>query len=223
MSIALIQELYDTNNSGDLFLSLSLGNSITTGNSLILVITMASTNSINTIDLGLGVESPTLAVSKSVAGVKILIYYKHNSLGNYNDFEITTTSTGRVSANISEWSGLKNAAPEDIDSDSALLSTAVTTPLVSPSSFSNLVIVGGGWTANNYSSGPTNSFTRLTQTGGVAVFQEAAYLIQAAASDASSGWTLTAGINWASVIAVFGTIAAGPTPTQRQTGFFMRP
>ncbi len=79
----------------------------------------------------------------------------------------------------------------------------------------------GAWTANDYSSGPTNSFTRLTQTGGGAVFQESAYLIQAAVTAKSTGWSLTAGINWAADIFVFGAPTTGPTNAQRSAGFWL--
>ncbi len=113
-----------------------------------------------------------------------------------------------MSANFSEWSGLSNAAPSATNSDFGLANPTVTTGSVVPTTANNLVIGAGAWTANDYSTGPTNSFTRMTQTGGGTAWQEAAYLIQSSATSQSTGWGLSAGINWASAIAVFGAPAA---------------
>lgn len=83
-------------------------------------------------------------------------------------------------------------------------SSTVTTGSVTPISAHNLIVACGGWTANDYSTGPTNSFTRGTPAGGGSVWLESAYKTQTSATAASSGWGLTAGINWASAIVSFG-------------------
>ncbi len=159
--------------------------------------------------------------SNSVSGARTEIWYIHNIAANQTGVTIDTDNEITMVLNASEWSGLNNAVPEATNTNTATASTTVTTNSVTPSSAANLIIGMGGWTANDYSSGPTNSFNRMTQTGVGAIFQESGYLIQSSATANSTGWTLTAGINWAASIAAFGGPTTGPTPSQRSAGFFM--
>lgn len=155
--------------------------------------------------VGGGAESLDLDISSSTTGAQVYIFHVHDIAGG--ETAITVFADGlpvRLSICAIEVSGLANSVAEDTDIASALASATVTTPSVTPTSTNNLVVAVGGWTSNNYSTGPTNGFTRLTPTGGGAAWQEAAYIIQAAATAKSTGWGLTVGINWASAVCAFG-------------------
>ena len=193
------------------------------GNSILVLVSYLSTDTIASVTVeGVNITASATAPS-TVTGVTTTFYYVHNIVGTSTQCQVSGTNGTRVSANCSEWSGLTNAAPEATNTNTGLANATVTTNSVTPASANNLVIAMGGWTANDYSSGPTNSFTRMTQTGGGALFQEGAYLIQSSATAQSTGWTLTAGINWAAAIAVFGAPASGPTNAQRSAGFWTFP
>jgi hypothetical protein len=186
--------------------AITLGADPTAGNALICLISFPSTSS----DTG-GPANPNAdnfqsVASSTVAGVTTEIYVATNVAGgtDSNGIQVSTDLPARLSMSVSEWINLKDAPAEATNTNSGVVSSTVTTGSVTPVSASNLVIAIGGWTANDYSSGPTNSFTRMTQAGGGAVFQEGAYLIQSSATAKSTGWGLTAGINWAAVIAAFG-------------------
>lgn len=116
---------------------------------------------------------------------------------------VTVTQTSvllRLTVNVSEWSGLASETAEATHTGTGTASATVSTGVVTPISTHNLLIACGGWTANDYSTGPTNSFTRMTQAGGGAVYLESAYLFQPTAVANSTGWGLTTGINWSAVI-----------------------
>ncbi len=197
---AFVQQASGTDGGG--IVNPNFPSNVTAGNSLICVVSYLSTDSLS--GVAQGVNFLTLAQHSTVSGVSVDIYYKHSVTGGTLSTDVETNSGTRVSVNWSEWSGLKNAVPESLNTNSALAGTTVTTNTATPSSTNNLIIAGGAWTANNYSSGPINSFTRMTQTGGGAAWQESAYKIQSAATANSTGWSLTVGINWAAAIAAFG-------------------
>jgi len=207
MPIALVQQAVGTGAAGSVnffFPSSSLPGSL-----LVAVISHPSSSAITL------VESPnegplTLAISKTVAGLTVEVWFLSNILAEDTaGITVETDISDRVSVQLSEWSGLNSAAPEATNSASGLLDASPATGSVTPTSANALIIGAGGWTANDYSTGPTNSFTRLTQTGGGAAWQEAAYQIESAVAARSTGWGLTAGVNWAAVIAAFGAPAAG--------------
>lgn len=122
------------------------------------------------------------------------------------DLTLTITATGSPSlkVSISEWSGLNDAPVEDAQPFSDALSSAVQFPHYTPVSTNNLVIVVAGWTANNYSSGPTNGFTRMTPVGSLSAYQEVAYRVNTSATETRPTYALTAPVNYATVIAEFG-------------------
>lgn len=200
---ALVQQAVGTDSGGDAVTLFPVNT--TAGNSVIFIISHLSIDTMSPGDVTLGPEELIKGPVATVAGVTIEIWYLHNIAGGTKSVEALNDSfSNRISVSATEWSGLTNAAPEATNTNSGVLGSTVTTGSVTPISVANLVIAGGGWTANNYSSGPTNSFTRLTPTGGGAAWQEGAYLIQTTATSKSTGWGLTAGINWAAAIAVFG-------------------
>lgn len=197
--ISLIQQVVATSATGQF--SADLGSLPVDGNGLIACFSYLSTDSLDG-DPSLGGQGCTLAASSTVAGVTTDIWYALDIIGGDAHSEVTTAGGTRLSGNVSEWSGLANSAPVIVN-NSGLASTTVDTSDVTPNVSDNLVIAIGGWTTNNYSSGPFNGFTRMTPTGGGAAFQEEAYKIQSSAVDAGTSWILTAGINWTTVIAAF--------------------
>jgi len=166
-----------------------------------------------------------LTCGTAVAGTAITsnICWIHNSPAGVTGVAFDSNNEAQLNLSVITISGLNNAVPDATNSNTAVANSTVTTNSVTPATASNLVVAVGAWTANDYSSGPTNGFTRLTQTGGGSVFQESAYLIQSAATAKSTGWGLTAGINWAAGIAVFGAPTTGPTNAQRSAGFWVIP
>lgn len=220
---ALVQQKTKGNNSGNG--GTTLTSATTTGNSIFALISILSTDSIDpasppTIDG----QVLTLGPSTTVTGAKVLLYYLNSITGGSGVCTVSTLGATKVTVNWSEFSGLSNAGPEATNTNTGVASSTVTTNSVTPASANNLVIALGGWTANDYSSGPTNSFTRMTQIcSGTTLCQEGAYLIQVSATAQSTGWSLTAGINWAASVAVFGAPSTGPTNAQRSAGFWVIP
>lgn len=175
---------------------------IATGSLIVVTITYIPTANTIVNVTNTNLDSFTQQVSSVGTGIAAETWTGTNSSGGDTDIIISQDSGSlRVTANISEWSGLSNSSAEAIQSGTGLAGTSVSTGSVIPSSAHNLLIAVGGWTADQYSSGPTNSFVRLTPEGGGAVYQEAAYLYQTSATTKSTGWTLSApGLNWAAAI-----------------------
>lgn len=178
---------------------------LTAGNSTIIIIsfTDAVSSSSGALNSG-GAESLTRAYTSTISGNVTEVWYVHNVAGGETSATITLSGSSRYTINALEFSGLKNAGPEATNTNSALANSTVTTNSVTPSSAHNLIVASGAWSVNDYSSGPTSSFTRLTASTNLNVAQEGAYLIQSSASSQSTGWSLTAGINWCAGIAAFG-------------------
>lgn len=199
---ALVQQIATGGSDAGDSVAVNLTAPSVAGNALIVCISHVSTTSINSVTT-IGSVPLAQAVIKSGTGIVTEIWIATN-VASDDGVTVSATATGQLQINLSEWSGLNSAGAEATNTNSGVASTAVTTNSVTPVSTHNLVIASGGWTANNYSSGPTNSFTRMTPIGGATSFQESAYLIQTAATSKSTGWTLSAGINWAAAVAVFG-------------------
>lgn len=208
----LVQQLAETRDSGSLTITVDLPSPISVGNTLIVCFSGETPAPPATpiVYLHVGEGGPeipfSLATERDVSGAYVAIFYLHNvPFDGLIRITATAIDEGRKSANVSEWSGLVNAEPEATGTSTATASDTVTTPSVTPRSEPSLVIAVGGWTADNYSTGPTNSFTRMTQSGGDAAWLESAYQVETDGAARTTGWGLTAGINWASAIAVFGT------------------
>jgi len=197
----------------------------TTGHSIVAFVSYNAAVEGGGIAVTLNPSNAPMTCGTPVAGTAITtnICYVHTSPAGVTGVEIDSNNEVRLNLSVITVSGLNNAVPDATNSNTGVASSTVTTNSVTPATASNLVVAIGAWTVNDYSSGPTNGFTRLTQTGGGAVFQESAYLIQSSATAKSAGYTLTAGINWAAAIAVFGAPTSGPTNAQRSAGFFMGP
>lgn len=200
----LVQQATGFVDPGDTFTPITFSAQTIAGTAIIVCLSHPATTTVNAV-LDSDAVNFTQVALRTGSGVTTEIWALPNGLGGTAGVFIDSSGTvGEIWANLTEWSGLNNAGAEATNTNSGLASSTVTTNSVTPASTRNLVIAVGGWTANDYVSGPTNSFTRMTPIGGTGTFQESAYLIQSSATARSTGWTLSAGINWAAAIAVFG-------------------
>lgn len=108
-----------------------------------------------------------------------------------------------VAVNASEWHGLADAGPEATDVQAGSSDTP-NTGLLGPSSTNNLCIASYATVADNYQSGPTDGWTRLTPANVTGIFLETAYLIQTTADATSTSWGLDSSVDWSSIGCVFG-------------------
>lgn len=176
---------------------------VTAGNAIIICISYLNTQTVSSISLG--DNALAQEVLSDGTGIATAIWVLTNAVNTGTTVIFSMSDTTDVVINMSEWSGLNDTGAEDVNSGVGVLSSTVSTGSVTPVSTNNLVIGAGAWTADDYSTGPTNSFTRMTQVGsGATTFQESAYRIQTTATARSTGWGLTAGVNWAACAAVFG-------------------
>lgn len=153
------------------------------------------------------------AISLSGTGVRIEIWFGHNSDGTGGNitinYPVKGPSTG--SGNVTEWRGLNNAAPDATNSNSALADATPNTGSAASAFANSLLIATGVWSPDDYSSGPTNGFSRRTSFNDSIEFAEAASRIVSSTGTYSTGWSLTAGVNWAAAIAIFGAPASSST------------
>lgn len=198
----LVQQAVGTNAVSD-SVPATFGSVVGAGHSVIACVSVLSTDAVADVRTGESDTGLTRACTSTVAGVTTEIWYLHDVDPTNQSVVLFGTSSTRGSIAISEWTTLTNAAPGATNTNAQIAATAVVTNSVTPATTRNLVIAVGGWTADQYASGPINSFTRLTPTGGGAAFQEEAYISQSAATAKSTGWTLSLGINSASCIATF--------------------
>ena len=204
---ALVQQKTGTTASGDL--TITMDSALTAGNAVIACISYVTPDSITGAETTGSVDNLSADIQEtSGTGIGVDIWSNTNVTGGTLTVVIhANTGATRITANVSEWSNIGSGI-ENSKSASGLASTTVVTDdgshHTTPSSARNVVIACGAWTANNYSSGPTDSFTRMTAAGTGAVRQETAYKIQTTATAANPSWTLTSGINWAGASAAYG-------------------
>jgi hypothetical protein len=221
----LVQQKVAASVTNSTTVSVVFTNPVTAGSSVCACIGRNSTIGIISVIMdGGGAETMTQAGTVASATLtKLSIFYVHAVAGGETGFTVTYGSTNRTAVNGQEWTGLTNATPEAFNKGTAVADANPATGSVTPVSANNLLIGCGNWTLNDYSTGPTNGFTRLTPDGNTAAFLESAYLVQSSATTNSTGWTLSAGINWAAGIAVFGAPTTGPTSAQSAAGFWAIP
>lgn len=173
----------------------------TDGNAIVVCISHA-TGSVSGVVTG-NSDGLSLVASPAVGTGIIVDMYFISSVSPNSTIIVSADAAVSIKISISEWSGLNNAAPEDSSANTSLASSTVITGHIFPVSTNNLLIAVGGWTANNYSTGPNNGYTRMTPVGSLSAYQEVAYLIQSSTADTRCTWTLTAPLNSASIIAAF--------------------
>ncbi len=165
-------------------------------------------------------QGPTVSFGSGSFPGTFQIWYGHNSSGGSTSVSITSSGSGTLvnQANVSEWVGLYNGAPNATNTNSGT-STTPSTNSVTPLTTNSLVIAGMV-SLSAYSSGPTNSFTRMTNdTDSATIFLEGAYQIESSAAAYSTGDTRSGSADWGAVIAAFGDVA--PPSGNTSSGFFL--
>jgi hypothetical protein len=188
--------------SAGLTLDVTLGASPAPGNSLIAIVSCKGGTSITGITGG-GV---TWAQAAHIATNRTSdIWFGHGSSGSGTTVTVTVNSstTSRILANVSEWSGLKNAGAESTNTSSGTAQNT-TTNSVTPASVNSVVVAGDSpASVVTYVSGPTNSFTRLTPTSSTVVL-ESAYQIETSTGTYSTGHGWSGSGLFSAAIAAFG-------------------
>lgn len=189
-------------------LTITMDAPLTPGNALFVCVSHATASGISSIVTGPGaLGTGTQDNTKNKAAIANDIWY-FDTTGDGTETSIRVVQSSaltRMSVWVGEFSGITPAAAnESFNGDSNLASSSVAPGSVSPVSPTNLILSSFGMVANDYSSGPTDGFTRATPVGSGTVYQEVAYNLQSSADVASTTWTLTAGINWAGTISAFG-------------------
>lgn len=204
--------------------SVTLDASPTSGNSLILIATGKANNTPSAVSGG-GVTW-TAAVTNTTNRT-VSIWYGHSSTGA--SATVTVTYPSGIGNNplihVTEWSGLANAGPQSTNTNNGAAVSTFTTNSVTPTDAVGVSLAGICWQSsiNPYSTGPTNSYTRLTQVSGSATLEEA-YLITASTASTSTGVTISGGTdNYGAAIVYFAATVTGPTQFQKQSGFFNLP
>lgn len=211
--IAFVQQKVGTTAAGNGGLTVTADAPFTAGNTVIVAISF-----VNPADFAVGFnpafadgEAGNLNGSSGSlgTGVQTVFYYRTGMSGNGESaVTFTLDSAVRASMSISEWSGIPDAAPEDESANSGSSAALGVVPAtLDPTSANNLVVGIGAYVSatDTYSSGPSNGFTRLTQTGGASIRQECAYKIRTADGAAiTSVTTLSGSVAWASCAIAFG-------------------
>lgn len=206
-SISKVQEAAATTADGSTGaggLTLNFPSPVTPGNFVSVVASCLSTTTLRSALLD-GSTPMDLAFLENGTSIQLGFYGRLAGDANTN-VKFTTNDPSRLNVHFAEWTLISDSLPEDGNSNEGILSSVVTTNSATPLSSNNLMIAAGAWVANDYSSGPINGFTRLTPIGGGTVWQEVAYLIQSSATMKSSGWGLSAGINWSAGMVAFAGI-----------------
>lgn len=181
----------------------NLLNAVGSGNYIIVCISHA-TGTVNSVTPGFSLADLTLVGTSIGTGITVDMFALTPTDPGDTFVTISATTSVSLKVSISEWSGLSNATVENEKQNATSLSSTVTTENTIPNSTNNLIIAVGGWTANNYSSGPSDGFTRMTPVGSLSAYQEVAYLVQSSADPKNTTWMLTAPLNSTTVIAAFG-------------------
>lgn len=213
---AFVQQTTCTNTSPSAATLCTFSGNITPGNSIIVVLGHLSTRTISSISTATDLVAFTQCTTVQGTGIGVDIWNLHNYTGTTENQILIQSSAGaaRTVANVSEWSGLSDSPCQSSNTNSGLLDANPATNSATPSSANNVAFGVGAWTADDYMSGPTNSYTRLTPAAAtVTTAMEGAYLIQSSVLATSTGWTLSMGLNWATAIAVFGAPSAA-TPSR---------
>ena len=207
--IAFVQQAANTTATGDAGLTVSAG-SRTNGNTVFAQVGYDFTATLTAPTFG-GQAMSLIAFNKdasNTAAVEIWARYLDGTETDNNCYAITDTAS-QLSVHVSEWSGLLNAGAEsyeDAQRDTTNTLAMVTTGLT-PTSANNLELAAGIYIdgSNQYSSGPTNSFTRMTPTGGSLFQMETIYRIRTADnSGIASDLVLGGSYDWGTVSSAWG-------------------
>lgn len=204
-SIKFSQAATHTVSAGNSSCTATFDDPLTPGESVIVTISFPSTASVTVSPTMVGGDASVLTAGPAVSGGGLTIqhwFMQQTDLGGETAVTFTLNSAVRANIHAGVFDALLYAAIEASDSSTDTIAT-ITSDTITPTSDSNLVFVSTAFAANDYSSGPTNDFTRMTPVGGGGVWQEVAYKIQSRDDDQYTVWTLTGAVNSATVISVF--------------------
>lgn len=161
--------------------------------------------------------SPTLvggggdALNQSVGNNgsnSVEIWYFHNVAGGETGVTFSTNDAVRANIQALVFTGCQNAGEEGTSTYAVLNSGTMLCNSVAPVSASNVIIAGWAYVdaTNQYTGGPTHSFTRVgTGTGGATLRQECAYLVRSAdASALDTTLSISAADDYISAGAAYG-------------------
>jgi hypothetical protein len=222
-AVTFVQQAAATNGAGDV--TATFGVSVQQGNSVILCVSYPSADTLLTVNLVSSGEAFTLLRSKTQGAIKVNLYYQLRVQSSGNTAVRVTTNGTRININASEWSGL---APQGVGGQPPYYAedgeTGGNLGTSAPSPSANTTGLRYGWLLvtvltfeeNAYSSGPTNGFTRMTPTGGGAVWQESGYLVSTDPGIYTTHWTLTGTLDYVYATGYF-------EPFVPNTGVFVDP
>lgn len=204
--ITFVQQKVKTQADGSASVSAVFTTLITAGNSVLVQIAFDPSKAtfVNPPTMnggGAGVLTQGI-LNEAANNIWIYNYYIHGLSGETGvTFQLDTAVP--VAVNASEWYGLAAAGPEDTDTETGApdnLAFANVTPI----SLNNLCIASYATVGNNYASGPTNSWVRMTPANVAGIFLETAYKIQTSAAPADTSWGLNDTVDWSSIGCIFG-------------------
>lgn len=204
MGAALVQQKAWQDTDG----TMTFTSSVTAGSLLVFVGGGTSTATITAIS-----DSVNGSWTRAVQGAgspSSEIWYKKNAGAGSTVVTVTVGRLQNAGGDFQEFSGC--ATTGGADASGANANTSTTTPVtgsITPSA-SALIVAGCTFTVGTYSSGPTNSYTRLTNAtfGFGSNKVEAAYKVGVTGST-STGWTLSSSGNQDTTIAAFLEPATG--------------
>lgn len=208
--ITFVQANQDTTADGSAGLTVSPG-SRTNGNTVFAAISYDRAAALTgNVTFG-GQDMAVAAQNRDDGGtLNIELWYRYLD-GTESDNNCTYTTDSAVRANLCamEFSGIPYTSPESTeDANRGTSDTLVmVTSGLAPTSANNIIIAVGGYAdaSNQYSSGPTNGFTRLTAVGGASIRQETIYLIRSASNASiSSDIVLGGSYSWGTVSGAWG-------------------
>jgi hypothetical protein len=168
------------------------------GDALVL---LTSSNGASGVTSVIGGGVTWIKIAASGANVNLDLWYGLDSSGASTTITVTYGATEDVSANVSEWSGIAIANALDVawPNNSGSGGTTVTTVSATTTNANDLIIGGFAQNANaSISSGPTNSFTQLTNAGGTVSppLTGPAYRIVSSPGAYSTSWTVNTTNGW---------------------------
>jgi hypothetical protein len=178
------------------------------GNTLVALVACSAARTVTGITGGGVTWAQSAAVI--VDGKRAEIWYGHNSDGSSAAVTVSLSSgiAAAPSVNVSEWSGLADAAPTDSSTASDNTSTSDTSNggAVTTASANALVIAVMVSAGGTYSSSVEDGFARMTPVtiASSSSALEGAYFVATAPGDYSTSVTWTTTVSWVAAVAAFG-------------------
>ncbi len=200
--IALVQQKVGSAADGSSGITVTFDAPLAAGSSVIALLEPDPKLSVDPVLVGGGAGALALVLEQA-GTTSLQIWVIHGVTGGETGLTFTSTAAVPVVANVSEWSGLANAGAEATNSTTGV--SASPAIAVTPTSASNLCIAAYSTPTDDYASGPTGGFTRMTSASITGVFMETAYKIQAVVAVGAAEWSIdNPATNWTVVAAAFG-------------------